>query len=153
MNALENKIPPLVQVIVWGCLLWVVSPALPTVSINPFWSSLLAIVLLVMGILLAGAGVVEFRRQKTTVDPRAPEKASALVVSGVYLISRNPMYVGFAFWLVALVIYLRSPLLFVGILLFVMYMNRFQIQPEERAMAAAFGVEWERYKNRVRRWL
>ncbi len=153
MNALEKKIPPLVQVIVWACILWGVSPGLPRVSIDAFWSTLLAITVLVIGILLAVAGVLEFRKMKTTVDPRMPEKASALVVSGVYSISRNPMYVGFALWLLALVIYLQAPLLSVGVLLFVLYMNRFQIAPEERTMAAMFGVQWESYKSRVRRWL
>ncbi len=153
MHALDHKIPPVLQVIFLGCMMWLVSPLLPTVNIEQSWASLLAITVLVVGVVLAGAGVREFTRHKTTVDPLAPQKASALVVSGVYTYTRNPMYAGFALSLCALVIYLRSPLLLSGVIVFIAYMNRFQINPEERALSAAFGGEWERYRSRVRRWL
>lgn len=153
MQTLEKKVPPALQVVIWAGIMCSVSPLLPSIEAQQMWVSLLSVTVLITGGLLAIAGVVEFARQKTTVDPRTPQKASALVVTGVYSISRNPMYVGFALWLLALVVYLRSPLLLSGVIFFVIYMNRFQIEPEERALSAMFGAEWEHYKARVRRWL
>lgn len=153
IKMLENKIPPLMLVVIFGLTMVAFSPLLPTVEINRSFSLLLSLALFSAGIFFAGSGVLEFMRKKTTVDPREPEKATTLVVSGVYHISRNPMYVGFALLLAALVTYLRSPVLSVGVLFFVVYMNRFQIEPEERVMANIFGEAYVRYKAKVRRWL
>ena len=106
-----------------------------------------------LGIFFCIAGVVSFRRAKTTVNPLKPEAATALVSSGIYGISRNPMYVGFALFLLAWVVYLSSPWLSTGIVGFVLYMNQFQIEPEERALKEIFGPEFISYQAKVRRWL
>lgn len=113
----------------------------------------LMIVLFAMGILLGIGGVIAFKRAQTTVNPLKPETASTLVVGGVYQYSRNPMYTGLALWLVAWALYLDSVIALAGVAVFVCYMTRFQIKPEERAMQALFGVQFELYKARVRRWL
>ncbi|MGL5740505.1 MAG: methyltransferase family protein, partial [Plesiomonas shigelloides] len=63
------------------------------------------------------------------------------------------MYTGLALWLVAWALYLDSVIALAGVAVFVSYMTRFQIKPEERAMQALFGVQFELYKARVRRWL
>ena len=99
------------------------------------------------------AGVVSFRRAKTTVNPLKPEQASSLVTSGIYRWSRNPMYVGFALFLVAWAAWLASPWTLLGVAGFVLYMNRFQIGPEERALASLFGIDFNHYCASVRRWL
>ncbi|NER62664.1 isoprenylcysteine carboxylmethyltransferase family protein [Pseudomonas sp. MAFF212427] len=99
------------------------------------------------------AGVLSFRRARTTVNPLKPETASALVRSGVYRYTRNPMYLGFATVLVAWAILLAWPPALLGVLGFVVYMNLFQIGPEERALARRFGGEFAQYCNGVRRWV
>ena len=99
------------------------------------------------------AGVVSFRQAQTIVNPLKPETASALVRSGIYQYSRNPMYVGFALLLLAWACYLASPVALFGLLGFVLYMNRFQISPEERALATLYGSEYQVYQTQVRRWL
>jgi protein-S-isoprenylcysteine O-methyltransferase Ste14 len=99
------------------------------------------------------AGIVSFRRAKTTVSPLKPESASSLVSSGVYTITRNPMYVGLLSLLVAWTVFLSSPLALVGPLAFFLYIGRFQIAPEERALSNLFGSEYANYRARVRRWL
>lgn len=152
MKLLERKIPPLALVIVFSLMMFSLAPYLPVAPITARVSLLFSLTLLSVGVFFVVSGVVEFRRKKTTVDPREPEKTSALVTSGVYKISRNPMYVGFAVCLLALVVCLRSPVLIFGVILFVLYMNRFQIEPEERVMATMFGDEYVRYKAYVRRW-
>ena len=99
------------------------------------------------------AGVVSFRKAKTTVNPLKPEEATSLVNSGIFRFTRNPMYVGFALVLLAWAIYLSSPLSLVGVLGFILYIDRLQIEPEERALNELFGSEFESYRSNVRRWL
>ena len=82
-----------------------------------------------------------------------PESASALVVSGIYRLTRNPMYLGFLLILLGWALFLSNGLAVLAVPAFVFYMNRFQIEPEERALAAIFGAEFVAYKSHVRRWL
>ena len=84
-------------------------------------------------------GVYQFRKQGTTVDPRIPEQSASLVTSGVYQFSRNPMYVGMLLMLVGWGIYLGNIASFIMLPIFILYMNRFQIMPEETFMAEKFG--------------
>ncbi len=82
-----------------------------------------------------------------------PERTSALVTTGVYRITRNPMYVGLLLGLLAWAAGLSSPVSLAGPVAFIMAINRFQIEPEEKALLAKFGPEYETYKSAVRRWL
>ena len=96
---------------------------------------------------------VSLRRARTTVNPLRPERASALVTTGVYRITRNPMYVGMALMLLAWAVLLASPAALAGPVTFIAYMNRFQIGPEEDALDTLFGPDYAAYRSRVRRWL
>jgi protein-S-isoprenylcysteine O-methyltransferase Ste14 len=98
-------------------------------------------------------GVASFKRAKTTINPMKPESSSSLVISGIYKLSRNPMYLGFLLVLVGWAVLLSNALAFVFVPAFIFYMNRFQIDPEEKALAGKFGQEFLDYKSRVRRWL
>jgi len=152
MKVLENKIPPpivglLIAAAMWG--LARITAATLAVPDPVFAASAVALV----GIGFDIAGIVSFRLAKTTVNPLRPEKATALVTSGIYRITRNPMYVGMLLLLMAWAIYLNSPWALIGPLIFVLYMNRFQIGPEEKALEALFGDDFIDYKRRVRRWL
>jgi protein-S-isoprenylcysteine O-methyltransferase Ste14 len=75
------------------------------------------------------------------------------VRSGVYSFTRNPMYLGFLLVLVGWATFLSNALAFLILPAFILYMNRFQIEPEERALASLFAEEFVAYKSRVRRWL
>lgn len=99
------------------------------------------------------AGVLSFRRMETTVNPLTPEATTTMVTSGIYRFSRNPMYLGFLFVLVGWAIHLSNLLGFAFLPLFVWYMNRFQILPEERALASKFYEVFTAYKRSVRRWI
>jgi protein-S-isoprenylcysteine O-methyltransferase Ste14 len=90
---------------------------------------------------------------RTTTNPLKPANASALVVRGIYRVTRNPMYLGLAALLAAWAIYLSSLAALAVLPLFVLYINRFQIAPEERALRSRFGAEFEAYRARVRRWI
>jgi len=105
------------------------------------------------GIGVALSGVIAFRHAKTTVNPLKPETASSIVTSGVFRFTRNPMYVGLALVLLAWAVFLSSPWASLGLPAFILYMNRFQIVPEERVLSRMFGTEYSAYRARVRRWL
>jgi protein-S-isoprenylcysteine O-methyltransferase Ste14 len=98
-------------------------------------------------------GVLAFRRSSTTVDPRFPEQASRIVSSGIYRYTRNPMYLGMLVVLIAWMALLSNVGTVVMPVLFVLYITRWQIVPEERALAQKFGAEYEVYRRAVRRWL
>lgn len=153
MNALELKVPPLVLVLVLAVAMWFAAMQLPSFAITLPWRHGLAVTISGVGILLILAGGYAFQRAKTTVNPTKPAAATSLVTSGVYRFSRNPMYVGFLLGLIGWAIFLSHTLPFLFLPVFVAYMNRFQISPEERALSAKFGDEYEAYKQSVRRWL
>jgi len=153
MQALENRIPPPLVAVLFAVLMGLLARGLPGLDPGLGTRLLLALPLVMAGLLFVLAGGLAFRRAKTTVNPLKPASASALVTSGIYQYTRNPMYVSFALWLLAWGLYLASPLVLLGVLGFVLYMNRFQIYPEERALGQLFGADFAAYRQRVRRWL
>ncbi len=151
-NALELKVPPLAVVFLFGALMWVVS-AYSVFTIALPWRSAFAFILYTGGSAIVLAGILTFRRMKTTVNPLTPEATTTMVTSGIYRFTRNPMYLGFLFGLAGWAIDLSNLLAFAFLPLFVWYMNRFQILPEERALASKFSEVFTLYKCSVRRWL
>lgn len=153
MAALDRKVPPPAVTLVAAAVMWVLANALPVIAL-PYWLRFGGtLILLVVGAAAGIAGAVEFRRSRTTLDPRRPEAASALVTAGIYTRTRNPMYLGLALFLLAWAVYLASLWSVLGVVAFILYLGRFQIQPEERALTVLFGQEYESYKSAVRRWI
>lgn len=150
---MEKRIPPVVLALIVGLLMWLIAESGPRLDVGEMPRLAVATVLFLLGALITVAGVLAFRSSNTTVDPRRPEASSALVSSGVYRYSRNPMYLGFGLWLLAWSVFLASAWALVGVMFFVLYMNRFQIEPEERALRESFGDAFREYERRVRRWL
>lgn len=102
---------------------------------------------------MIGASAVTFYRHQTTISPLSVHKTSALVTSGPFRISRNPMYVGLAGVLTAYALLHRSLLAALPVAGFVVLMNRSQIATEETALREKFGTEYADYCARVPRWL
>jgi protein-S-isoprenylcysteine O-methyltransferase Ste14 len=152
VNALELKVPPPLVALVTGLLMWWAAKLVPPLALPGVARIAVAVVFAGVGVGLAMSGVLTFRRAKTTVNPTTPAAASALVRTGVFRFTRNPMYLGLLLCLVAWAIFLSSVLALLIAPLFVVYMNRFQIAPEERALAALFGDSFAAYKRDVRRW-
>ena len=150
---LEKRIPPLLLVLTFGAVMWGVAALTPPLGADEAFFDIIAGAIFILGTLFPVAGVVAFRRASTTVDPRTPEASSALVISGIYRYTRNPMYVGFALWLLAWSVFLGSAWALLGVVGFVWYMNRYQITPEEKALRELFGDAFRDYERRVRRWL
>ena len=153
MRTLELKIPPLAIMLITAAAMWLASSYAPSLGLAIPGRSAVALALVGLGLAFAGAGVLAFRKAKTTVNPTRPENTSTVVASGVYRFSRNPMYVGMLFVLTGWATMLSHPLAFLCLPAFVLYMNRFQIAPEERALSAHFGDDYDNYLRSVRRWL
>jgi protein-S-isoprenylcysteine O-methyltransferase Ste14 len=113
----------------------------------------LALVLVLIGLYISIAGIVTFRRAKTTINPTKASTASSLVTTGVYRFTRNPMYLGLLLILLGWAVFLFNPVAFLFVPIFVLYINRFQIKPEEQVLSSLFGAEYIAYKGHVRRWL
>jgi len=113
----------------------------------------IALALVALGGAVAFAGVIAFREKRTTVNPLTPGASSLVVSSGVYRVSRNPMYLGFLLALAGWAVYLSNAGAAMLLPVFVAYMTQFQIKPEERALLAKFGPGFAQYLSRVRRWL
>ena len=153
MQALELKIPPPAVAVLIAGAMWGISLIAPLLEVSAFIRVAAAVTIALAGGGFSLAGVISFRRARTTVNPRKPETTSALVCSDIYRVTRNPMYVGLLFVLVAWAVFLFSAWALLGPLAFVLYINRFQIAPEEKVLSAMFGTSYSAYKSRVRRWL
>ena len=153
MQALELKVPPVAVGLVSAAAMWLASTTMPALALAIPGRSALASVLVMVGLAFAVTGVVAFRNAKTTVNPTRPEATATVVTSGIYGLSRNPMYVGLLFILAGWAVFLAHLLPLLLVPLFILYMNRFQIGPEERALSARYGSEYATYMQSVRRWL
>ena len=152
MNALELKIPPPLVLLIFAIAMWFAAPLTQSLPIALNVRIAMAVLLVVVGESISIAGIIRFRRAKTTINPMKAGNASSLVTGGVYQFTRNPMYVGMVLSLVGWAVYLASPITLLFVPLFVLYINRFQIAPEERVLTSIFGGDYVDYVNRVRRW-
>jgi protein-S-isoprenylcysteine O-methyltransferase Ste14 len=153
MKALELKIPPPVVALLAAGIMWGIARLAPLIELPQSLRLSAAIACAVAGVAVDVAGIVSFWRAGTTVNPMRPEKTTALVCSGIYTFTRNPMYLGSVFFLVAWAAYLSSAWALLGPVMFVLYMNRFQIAPEEKVLASLFGSSYAEYRSKVRRWI
>lgn len=102
MPALELRVPPLALVALFVVGIVLVTVYVPLVVVPFPGHKYAAAALISAGLLLALVGVLQFRRVRTTVNPMSPARASALVTSGIYRWSRNPMYFGMALLLLGI---------------------------------------------------
>lgn len=153
MSRLELKIPPPLVAIACGLLMWGLAGALPAAELTLPLLGLLAPICALLGLGLILASMLQFLRARTTIDPTRPAHAAQLVLSGCNRFSRNPMYLGALMLLLGWALWLGNLATLPGLPLFVLYLNRFQIGPEERFLTEKFGEQYLAYCARVRRWL
>ncbi len=153
MHKLELKIPPPLVTAVAGALMWLLAWMFPALALAIPLQQPLALLLLGLGLVLPLVSVWLFIQAKTTIDPTRPGRSAQLVVSGFNRISRNPMYLGMLLVLLGWALWLSSLLALLTAPLFVLYMNRFQIEPEERFLTERFAEQYLAYKASVRRWI
>ena len=152
MKSLELKIPPPAVAALLAAFMWGIYLVTPSLEVPALIRVAAALTLVLTGGVFGVAGIISFRHTGTTINPMKPETTSSLICSGIYKVTRNPMYVGLLFFLVAWAVFLSSAWALLGPFIFVPYINRFQIKPEERALAALFCTDYSAYQSRVRRW-
>jgi protein-S-isoprenylcysteine O-methyltransferase Ste14 len=152
-SALELKVPPLAFTVICGGVMWLASLLFPALDFDNSLRIPLATAFAATGLLFGLAGIIAFRKAGTTLNPINPDEASSMVTSGVYRVSRNPMYVGLLLALSGWAVLLSNVIPFLFLPAFVLYMTRFNISPEERALFSKFGAEYSAYTRSVRRWI
>ena len=150
---LECRVPPLVLVLLFAAAMWALNVVFPGARLSIPGAEWLAVIIAILGAVIAVLGVAAFRKAETTVDPRDPDQTARIVSTGIYRISRNPMYVGFFLFLLAWAIYLQQLTTIPMLAFFVAYLTRFQIIPEEHFLRAKFGADFTAYCSQTRRWL
>lgn len=154
MAALELKVPPVIVFLFAMVLCHGLAGLAPHIIIPPgFFRTLLVWSLIIGGGLFGIGGVVAFHQHGTTHNPMRPERASTFVTGGIYALTRNPMYLGLALLLAGYGVHRGNLLGLAAVPAFMLYINRFQIMPEERALAGLFGPDFTAYCATVRRWL
>ena len=154
MPKLELKIHPPIILVSCGVFAWLISITAATPFDFPKNVTItFAIITVIVGLVLAISAIFKFHRAETTLDPTKPGDSSVLVTSGVFRFTRNPMYLALLLILVGWVVYLGSIAGFIVPLIFITYISRFQIRPEERYLASRFGKAYSDYCNEVKRWI
>lgn len=146
-------IPPPIIALLCGLAMWGIAEVFPQTRLTFSFQMALASAFVAVGLAFDLISIGAFRKAKTTVTPLAPEKATSLVVTGLYRYTRNPMYLGLLLILSGIAIWLGSPVNGAILIAFVGYITAFQIAPEEARLTELFGSDYERYRARVRRWL
>ena len=153
MVNMHKLIPPPVVVAFIGGLMWGISQWLTFGAWSVVWQKVFALVLLVVGVALMVGAAGSFFRVKTTINPMRPAQTTSLVTTGLFGFSRNPIYLGDLLLLIALFFWLGNVINIIFLPLFVWLINRFQIEPEERALSQLFGDTYRDYCKKVRRWV
>ena len=152
-RTLRLRIPPLAVLALAGGIGWTAALVFPALNFEFSARGKLAAAFGLLGVTCSVSGVAAFRRARTTVNPITPGATTALVVSGIYRVTRNPMYLGFLFLLLAEIAWLANPIALLVAPAFTLYLNHFQIVPEEMALQSRFGAQFDAYATRVRRWI
>lgn len=153
ITKLRLKLPPPLITLLCVVLGSLVSKTLPQLAVAFTGSVMVSGFLIFAGLMTAALGVVSVRRAGTTIDPTKPNTSSSLVTTGIYRITRNPMYLGLAILLLGWAAFLSNIAALLALPLFVAYITYFQIIPEEQALTQRFPEQYQMYRRSVRRWL
>ena len=145
------KIPPPLIVLVLIVSIYFSSKKIDTSNI-PLQLDI-SIFILSAGILIFVNPVLQFIKSKTTVNPIQFEEVNKLVTSGIFKYSRNPMYLGMLMIVLSTSIFYLNIYSILTPLLFILWINKFQIKREEEFLIEKFGDEYLSYKKKTRRWI
>lgn len=153
MKKLELLIPPPVVALISVFLIWIISLIFPGLSFDFIGRRFVVLALLIIGGMFGLGGILQFERKQTTMNPAKPQNSRILITKGIYAVSRNPMYMGILWGLIAYIIYLGNILSVLGAIFFVFYITEYQIKPEEKELHKKFGRLYRAYTKKVRRWI
>ena len=118
---------------------------------SPFWLRLLAAAIVLTGLSLIIVAIGLFRAKSTRPEPWKP--STALVTSGLYRFTRNPMYLGMALFYAGIALLFLSPIAGALLVPVLAIVDRFVIAREEAYLTRRFGTPYESYRRSVRRWI
>ena len=148
---MNNKIPPPIVTLVFGLAIYFSKPLFPYFS-NVILN-VLSLLLIIVGPLTLISAARSFKAQQTTINPINIDKATSLVVSGVFKYSRNPMYLGLIFLQLSLGILLSMVHIMLMCIFTYIIFKYYVIKPEEKYLSSKFGDDYNDYKSKVRRWI
>ena len=151
MIDIKTKFPPPLVALTFGFLINYTKNIFPKIEIKN--EIIFGSFMIISGLIIILSAIILFKKYQTTITPLNPSNATKLITDGIYKFSRNPMYLGLLLVLVGISIILNLTGGFFFILLFILYINLFQIIPEENAMVDLFKDEFLEYKKNVRRWI
>ena len=143
-------LPPVLVLITLGAMM-VLGTLAPGPTLIDYPYSLAGTVLAATGFIVSFAGSRQFARVGTNI--RTFDEPSTLVTSGLFRLSRNPMYLGFLILLLGTAVLIGGSTPFLAVIIFAIITDRWYIAYEERAMARRFGADYATYTGRTRRWL
>jgi protein-S-isoprenylcysteine O-methyltransferase Ste14 len=150
---LDTKLPPPILLLGLVLFSWLMSLALPNLFIVIPFRNIISTLFVILGLALNIYPKLLFSKADTTVNPMRPGAATHLITTGLYRYTRNPMYLGHVLVLVGWALHLQHLVAYLAIIIYVVYITRFQILPEERILTVLFQEKYLQYCERVRRWL
>jgi len=150
---MHRFLPPPVILVLTALAMWLLSRLAPATTVSIPAAQWLALLVAMVALVIMALAAWEFRRHRTTINPMRPEDSSALVNTGLFRYSRNPIYLADALLLAAWGVYLGNIAAALLIPVFIWLIHHFQIRPEERALEAHFGEAYREYTRAVRRWI
>ena len=148
---IKTKFPPPLVALTFGFLIDYTKNIFPKIEVkNEF---IFGSFMIISGLIIILSAIILFKKYQTTITPLNPSNATKLITDGIYKFSRNPMYLGLLLVLLGISTILNPIGGLFLIPLFILYLNFFQIIPEENAMVDLFKDEFLDYKKNVRRWI
>lgn len=146
-----RKVPP-AWIIPSVLLAWVLHRYMPLADWLPApWDYLSAALVWVASLMLTGTAARGLAVHKTSLYPNG--ESTALVETGVYRYTRNPMYLGMALMVLGAALFLGSLSPLLAVVFFCLMLEHLFIKPEEQRLEGWFGDSYRDYCSRVRRWL
>jgi protein-S-isoprenylcysteine O-methyltransferase Ste14 len=150
---LELKVIPPAQLLIAAGLMFALATRFPQYNLYITHHLVISIVFVIVGSVIGLLALYDFHKHQTTFHPHTPEKTRTVVDSGVFAYSRNPMYLALIITLLALAVYLQNYVCLIIIPLFIRYITKYQIIPEEEMLNKLFPNHYQAYCKKVRRWL
>lgn len=141
-------LPPPLLVLLIMLLMWI----FPVVGKYETHFYLITAIVLLSG-MIGLMALWQCYRHHTTIDPQHFDKTTALLTSGIFRFTRNPMYLSLLLCLIAFALWCGNMLCWAGVIGFVVVMNRDQIRREEQFLLTKFGETYREYQKQVRRWI
>ncbi|MCG7572337.1 isoprenylcysteine carboxylmethyltransferase family protein [Phaeobacter sp. CNT1-3] len=144
-------LPPVWFVLTLALALWLPRLTGLDLSLESGLVDFISAVFIGGAVILMALAIAEMRRQRTTMTPH--QEADRLVTSGIFKRSRNPMYLAYVMMLTGLLLCFDTILSLPLVPIFLWFIERRFVIPEENALRRKFRMDFARYCEKTRRWL